>query len=50
MSDYMSSGSADPDLSDSEWSNTALNKKKSIRAKNLMKNKEKGGDPKLTVR
>ena len=49
MSDYVSSGSEDLEISDGEWSEVAHKKKKTIRARNRMKNKGED-DKKLTLR
>ena len=49
LSDYVSSRSEDLEISDDEWSDVAHKKKKTIRARNRMKNKEKD-DEKLTLR
>ena len=49
MSDYVSSGSEDLEISDGEWSEVAHKKKKTIRARTRMKNKGED-DKKLTLR
>ena len=49
LSDYESAGSEDLEISDGEWSDVAHKKKKTIRARNRMKNKEED-DKKLTLR